>query len=567
MKLSLSLLTFREDTVIWKQPIPASLHGDLIELAERCRESSPELDFEGALILGLRSAVQALRFKLNHHAKVVLAAMVVAALALTLSTGAGAASIVVNSLADPGARGICALRDAITAANTKTATNGCKAGNGYDTIRFSVTGTITLVSTLPQVTDRRLTINGPASPRITIDGDNEYPHIGVQVLQVASCATLELRNLTIAHGFSEPKGGGIINEGTLVIVDSTLADNITSGIFSTGLSGEGGAIYNDGVLTVVNSTFTGNQSIGPYEGAGEGGGIYNDGKLTVVKSIFSNNLGPADGGGIANYKILRVTESTFSDNSAYGFGGGIDNVGTLNVTNSTFSNNFANFDGGGIYNDDTLTVVNSTFSGNSGLGDGILNDGILKVTNSTFSGNSDGAIVNDDFASLKNTILASNVSSPSKNCTEFGTGTIIDAGYNISDDASCKFSATSSRNNTNPMLDPKGLQYNGGPTETIALDSESPAIDAIPVADCTDQASPPNRIITDQRGAIRPDAGEVQCDIGAYEFQDFAGQPFCESKNIFALVRRFGSLETAASVLGFPSVKALLKAIQISCGG
>src|SRR6516162_8442015 len=67
------------------------------------------------------------------------------------------ATITVNSLADPGKPGICSLRDAITAANTQTATNGCAAGNGHDTIKFSVTGTITLAGTLPEVTDSNLT--------------------------------------------------------------------------------------------------------------------------------------------------------------------------------------------------------------------------------------------------------------------------------------------------------------------------------------------------------------------------------------------------------------------------
>src|SRR5690348_1731169 len=104
------------------------------------------------------------------------------------ASNAGAwATITVNSLADPGAPGICALRDAITAANTMTATNGCAAGNGNDTIKFSVTGTILLASTLPEVTDSQLTINGPASPGITFDGGGK-----VQVMQVASGAMLNL---------------------------------------------------------------------------------------------------------------------------------------------------------------------------------------------------------------------------------------------------------------------------------------------------------------------------------------------------------------------------------------
>jgi hypothetical protein len=69
------------------------------------------------------------------------------------------------------------LRDAITLANTITATSGCPAGTGNDTIQFSVTATIALGSTLPQVTDNQLTINGPASPGIRIDGGKELQAI------------------------------------------------------------------------------------------------------------------------------------------------------------------------------------------------------------------------------------------------------------------------------------------------------------------------------------------------------------------------------------------------------
>jgi hypothetical protein len=83
-----------------------------------------------------------------------LGAVLFTALLAGAASDAGAwATITVNSLADPGKPGICALRDAITAANTMTATNGCSAGNGNDTIKFSVTGTILLASTLPEVID------------------------------------------------------------------------------------------------------------------------------------------------------------------------------------------------------------------------------------------------------------------------------------------------------------------------------------------------------------------------------------------------------------------------------
>jgi hypothetical protein len=157
------------------------------------------------------------------------------------------------------------------------------------------------------------------------------------------------------------------------------------------------------------------------------------------------------------------------------------------------------------------------------LGGGIYTqNAATMITNCTFSDNvasSGGGIYNLATMIIKGTILSANSGG---DCS----GTITDAGYNISDDSSCGFSATGSLNNTDPMLDPAGLAHNGGPTRTIALLSGSPAIDAIPLADCTDQASPPNPIITDQRLFPRPDNEEDLCDIGAYEYQDIPFIPF-----------------------------------------
>src|SRR5215469_14195051 len=85
-----------------------------------------------------QSAVAGMRAVLRMRAALIMA--IAAAFALMLSTTARAATITVNSLADPGRAGICALRDAITAANLKKATHGCAAGTGNDTIQFKVTG-------------------------------------------------------------------------------------------------------------------------------------------------------------------------------------------------------------------------------------------------------------------------------------------------------------------------------------------------------------------------------------------------------------------------------------------
>jgi hypothetical protein len=404
-----------------------------------------------------------------------LGAVLLGLLLVGVASNAGAwATITVNSLADPGKPGICALRDAITAANTMTATNGCTAGKGHDTIKFSVTGTIRLADTLPEITDSQLTINGPVSPGITISGGGK-----VQVMQVAPDITLNVNKLKIANGFiSNNSGGGIVNQGTLTLTDSTFSGNSTGNL--------GGGIFNlGGTLTVINSTFSRNSG-------SVGAGIYNgSGTLTVTNSTFTGNSGSQGIGTVGTATIiastfsgntegaidnccgtLTVTNSTFSGNSTAGDSGGISNGGTLIVTNSTFSGNSGSA-GAGIFNGSRGlgTVINTTFSGNNASvrGGGIFNFNTITVTNSTFAGNSagegGGVVSFGGGMTIKSTIMAANGGG---NCLS-GFGPIIDAGYNISDDDSCGFTAIGSLNNTDPQLDPAGLANNGGPTQTIAL--------------------------------------------------------------------------------------------------
>ena len=335
-----------------------------------------------------------------------------------------------------------------------------------DTIEFAsgLTGTIGLLAANGTLgISKSVTINGPTtSPGIAIDGQG-----AVRVMFVNPLVTLNIANLTIENGSATAAG------------------------FTTG-----GGISSVGTLNVTNCTFSGNS-------AGTSGGAISTGIFPTM-----------------------ITNSTFSNNSAGAFGGGIFNNGPIVVTNSTFSKNSASSAGGGIFNNvDLLTVTNSTFSGNSANvsgGGGIYNNsGTLMVTNCTFSGNSapagkGGGISNQATASLKGTILAGE--SSGGNCGGFNA--VGDAGYNISDDGSCAFSGTSVNNSTTLNLDPAGLQNNGGPTETIALDANSQAVDFIPVGQCTDQSSMPVRLETDQRGEPRPDSGNTSfCDAGAFELE------------------------------------------------
>ena len=416
---------------------------------------------------------------------------VVAPLCLLLSRSrlhAGGNTITVNTLEDPGsAAPACALRDAITAANTETAVNGCAAGTGNDTINFNVSGTITLSSTLPPIANTSpgsLTIDG-SGQAITIDGADSY-----QVLSVNSGATLNLDNMTIAHG-NAAWGGGIFNNGGNVnVADSTFSGNRAGGY-------GGGGVYSQGTLTVTNSTFLAN--IGDV-----GGGIVNVGGATITSSSFWGNRAPgngaAGGGGILNQGTTTVTSSTFYGNTAVSGGAIFNNVGMLTVTNSTFSGNSATLTpgeyayGGAIYNNlGTVTVLSSTISGNAACTSG---GGIVDTVDGT---------------TIINSILANN---PGGNCVN----TVTNGAYNISDDLTCEFGTSTGANGQtigdgvgggNLALDPAGPANNGGPTETVALEQGSYAIAAIPAADCP---------ATDQRGAPRPAPGYSACDIGAYEY-------------------------------------------------
>jgi len=360
--------------------------------------------------------------------------------------------------------------------------------SGGGTVTFACSGTITLTATITIFADT--TIDGTGQ-NVTISGGN-----AVQVFSVPSGVQLNLNKLTITQGllaYGIGDGGGIFNQGTLTVTNSTFYGNVS-------YFGGGGGIANFGTLTVINSTFEGNSAF-------IGGGIANFGTLTVTNSKFEAN-GAYDGGGIYNYlATLTVTNSTFSHNGGVYTGGGIYNyLATLTVTNSTFIGNHGNYSGGGgIYSLGTLTVSNSTFSGNISFsnGGGIYNEGgpSVTVTNSTFSDNGSysgrgGGIFNPGRLTLRNTIVANSIFGG--NCS-FGSS-LVDDGGNLDTDGTCVGTIS-----PDPLLGP--LQNNGGPTQTLAIPMASPAFGGANVANCP---------ATDQRGVLRPQF--LSCDIGAYEF-------------------------------------------------
>jgi hypothetical protein len=370
-------------------------------------------------------------------------------------------------------------------------------------------------------------------------------------------------------------GGGTISDSTFTgngsgsfsshvggAVDATMPLVVYGSKF-TGNGGPetvaGGAIHDTDGLTVTGSTFTGNAA--KYVVPAGLGGIYQP---------------TAGGGAIDSFGTLKIDTSTLSGNTASSFsdtqepggleiagGGAVLNHGTATITDSTLSGNSeaspASISGGGAILDDigaNLTVTNSTIYGNNtggligGAGSTIEqagnngSGGNISVTASTFADNTAQAgggelgddqgfntgAVTSDYWTIGQDVFGSSDNLCSYGFSPFfspygGTQPVVtDTGYNLTDGSfsgsspgeswPCWSPVRTDLSGTNPDLDPVGLAHNGGPTETVALELGSPAIDAVPTSTGLCQA-------TDQRGHPRPSwSGGHACDIGAYEFSD-----------------------------------------------
>ncbi|MDO4627884.1 MAG: choice-of-anchor Q domain-containing protein, partial [Planctomycetia bacterium] len=245
-------------------------------------------------------------------------------------------------------------------------------------------GSVTIVS---------INADGTFTNDLTIDANGVCRVMTVQGNSNATFPEVNLGGLTIT--------GGRINGSTM---------NLT----------RGGGIYNNyGNLTLTNSTINGNTI--SNSGDGDGGGIFNNGTLVVTNSTISENSVSDDGGGLCNSGTMTIIDCTISENTASKNGGGIENKSHVELTiiNSTLYGNSTGLNGGGIFNyiNGILTVTNCTIVGNRN--GGISNSsGFLTLDNSivsmnngrNISGNSTGNnnITDDQDLFVVNPVLDSN---------------------------------------------------------------------------------------------------------------------------------------------------------------
>ena len=418
--------------------------------------------------------------------------------------GAAAGVLIATSLV------AVALPGPVAQAATLTVTNCNDTGTGSlrqavadaaanATITFApVPPCTTITVKTPIALNADVNIAGPGYQVMGVSGNG-----AVEDFVVAAGVTVSISGLLIENG-SAPDGGGVLNNGTLTLTNSLVGLN-TATI-------AGGGIANAGTLNVTGSFLNDNTA-----GSGGGGAIaaLTGATTTVTNSDLTGDSADDLGGalysaGPENDSVpgtMTVENSTLTDNTATVYGGAIANGGPLNVIGSTLSGNSASGRGGAIESfGGPLLIGGSTLTGNSAaFGGGFENDGSSNTTvvTSTLSGNTGGDITQlAGPLNLQATIVANSIAGP--DCS----GTITDHGENLADDSSCGFSAPKDVPVSPAGLDPRGLEDNGGPTETIALEPGSPAIGGVDGADRATVCANP-----DQRGVARP----TPCDIGAVD--------------------------------------------------
>lgn len=425
--------------------------------------------------------------------------------------------------------------------------NQVAASAAGDTIQFSITGTINLLSAIN--IPHSLVVQGPGPAALTIDcGNHDRAFITADTVVLSG---MTIRN-GLARGINGPDGGpgqdGLVGtdaEGgaildtnspsdCLVLINCWLDSNMA-------IAGNGG----NGGNNAPNVPMVGNGGPG---GLASGGAVEFVGFLTNVDCTFSHNRVIAGNGGNGGTNLFFADAGGGAGAVGGDAGGGVmDSPNLASSYNCTFSGNSASGGAGGAGggNGPTVTpgpgghgggggrglggastvffaryfcctiVSNSAFAGAAGSG----GSGLPPGAGGTAGYGVGGAIYqysiscNDDIA---NTILADNYADSA--ASNYLAG-FADDGYNFigSDDyPGCLWTSSvqvgTIASPIHPLLGP--LAQNGGGVPTHATTLTSPV---------TDQGFSFG-ITTDERGALRPYAWGIKepsggdgSDIGAFE--------------------------------------------------
>jgi CSLREA domain-containing protein len=433
---------------------------------------------------------------------------------LSVVAFAHAATLTVNSTADPGNGvcnpGECTLREAIAESNS---TPGV-----VDTIQFSLPAGSSIALTQGQLLiTRSVNISGPGARNLFISGNANS-----RVFQIEPIIDIldPLRNVTIS-GVTITGGNG--------------AANTIAGVPL--LPGPGGGILNDGgaTLNLVEVNLSGNNI--PIYGAVSsnllvGGGIATLGSDTfhtvtnMTRCLIANNSAVGGGGGVSNAgtgivllgATTTITNSTITNNITAATGGGALNVaGELNLTNVTISDNTSVVAGGGVV---SLIGTLPSILGVTNLRNTIIARNNAQILGGVLNLSDDVLGVLGSFNSLGHNLIGHNLNATLSFQASVFIGTTPQPNAQLDLVGSIGLGVM--------VIDPKlgSITNNGGPTNTRAILTGSPALDA---ADncvtnagsnpCGSSNTPPVQLATDQRSTGFTRLVGTAVDIGAYEAQ------------------------------------------------
>lgn len=326
---------------------------------------------------------------------------------------------------------------------------------------------------------------------------------------------------------------GFPNPTAVDMNDGTLQDLTVRG---QSLVGPAVGIHSGDLLSTLRGVrVTGFNNSGVRVGAYNDNGtpsIFSDdtfepGYLEILSSRIDGNSAPDGGGGLLNCGMTDIRSSTISGNSARHGGGINQRYGQIFAYYSTIASNRATAgkgggvhaqpapDGSGSYaefNAYHVTIAYNTASQSSGGGGVFVDSSVVwasnKVNASIIAKNTSGSSNSAD--DYRGRLRSDNLGfQDGKNANLLGVNS-NPAGFQANFDIV----------NANPGL-AAGLANNGGPTQTVALNAGSPAINA-----SQNPVNPPGvagrnydaSFTADQRGVSLPRPSPNQrYDLGAYE--------------------------------------------------
>ena len=381
--------------------------------------------------------------------------------------------------------------------------------------------TITLTQGSLYLTQPDLTIKGVAANNLVITQsakDRVLNHIGT--------GTLSLHDMTLTGGYYYltigAYGGCIYSKGSVALYETAVVECQT---VSNGGDAHGGGVFVKGNLSMTSSSIGLNSATASnHTGVNaRGGGAFVQGDFTAGYSTIVNNLAEVTGtnqgrgGGLHLGGNVTIRSSTISGNSAGQITGGIDITSSspaslvANISNSTISSNSATYLGGLYVNSGTVKIANSTIAFNTATKG--------KISSTAYAA---GMVADSNVAAMSVTLQSSIIAN-----NTYGTSTQTPNDLSLVHTSShvITFNAAPANNlifatsaavpsdtikSVCPLLGQ--LRDNGGPTQTHALLSGSPALAA---------GNNVDDLPFDQRGAdyLRISTGESVADIGAYEVQ------------------------------------------------